>query len=63
MIIATVTICEQTGIDTFVDRRISRGYEETRSISDILTWAKATTGSQKTTICDIQFSEYTGASL
>ena len=62
-IIATVTVCQQVGHDTFRDNHISREYDESRSISDILSWARAELGRDNVGICDIQFSEYTGKSF
>jgi len=62
-IIATVTVCEQVGENTFFDRHISRQYEENRSISDILSWARATTGKEFISICEVKLSEFTGTSL
>ena len=61
-VIATVTVCVQVGENSFRDHHISREYEESRTIRDVLTWAKATTG-KEVSICDIQFSEMTGKSL
>jgi len=62
-IIATVTACVQVGQDSFRDRHVSREFEETRSIRDVIQWAKATLGREYVSICDIQFSEMTGKSL
>lgn len=58
-IIATVTVCEQVGENTFFDKHVSRQYEENRSISDILSWARATTGKEFVSICEVRLSEFT----
>lgn len=62
-IIATVSGCIQVGQDTYRDRHISRKFEENRSISDILSWAKNELGKDHVSICDIKLSEYTGSSI
>lgn len=62
-IIATVSGCVQVGQDSYRDRHISREFDEKRSISDILSWARNELGRKNVGICDIQFSEYTGKSL
>jgi len=62
-IVVTVSDCVQVGIDEFRDKRVSRVFEENRSIADILSWARATLGREAVGICDVVFSEYTGTSL
>ena len=62
-IIATVTSFQQIGVETYIDRHISREFDEGRSIRDILSWAKNELGVEHVSICDVRLSEYTGKSL
>lgn len=62
-IIATVSGCVQVGQYSYRDRHVSREFDEKRSISDILSWAKNELGRDHVSICEIQLSEYTGKSL
>ena len=62
-IIATVTKTVQIGSNSFRDINTSREFEENRSISDILSWARTTLNQDYVSICEIQFSDMTGKSL
>jgi len=62
-IIVTVTDCVQVGLNEFRDKSVSRAFEENRTISDILSWARATLGRDNVEFTDLKFSEFTGTSL
>ena len=62
-IVATVTGCKQVGENAYRDIHTSSVFEETRSIGDIISWAKATTGNEHISICEILLSEFTGSSI
>jgi len=61
-IVVTVTGCKQVGENSWRDVHTSGVFETNRTIEDMLSWAKATTGNEQISICDLQFSEYTGIS-
>lgn len=61
--IATITICVQVGENSYRDHHISREFEDSRPIGDVISWARSQLGERYTSINDIQFSEYTGKSL
>lgn len=56
-ITATISGCVQTGVDTYVDRKTSRSYDESAKISEIIEWAKSALNRDYISICDIQFSD------
>lgn len=62
-IIVTVTDCVQVGLNEFRDKSVSRAFEENRTISDILSWARVTLGRDNVEFTDLKFSEFTGTSL
>ena len=61
-IIATVSIAEQNGPESWIQRRISREFTVNRSIQDVLKWAESM-GFENPRISDIVLSEYTGSSV
>lgn len=61
-IVITVKRCVQISPDDFEIKLISRVFSTTRSIKDMLQWAK-TTGFIIPEISDLNFSEYTGESI
>ena len=61
-VVVTISAPVQMGQDIYQHVYTSRVFVTTRSIKDILQWAKAE-GFKNPTINDIKFSEYTGESI
>ena len=61
-IVATISIPEQIGMDVWSQRYISRVFNTSRAIEDVLKWAKVE-GYHNPQISGIQFSDYTGESI
>ena len=62
-IIATVSGSFQVGQESYRGRHVSREFDEMCSIEDVLSWARNELGHDHVSICEIQFSEYTGKSF
>jgi hypothetical protein len=62
-IIATVKLATEIAPYKYSTKRVSRVFSCDRSINDVLSWAKSTLNQENVSIGDIEFSEYTGASM
>lgn len=54
--VATYTSCVQIGIDTFTDNSISKVFDYSKSIQDVMDWLSSI-GVKNPTLSDVRLSE------